>query len=134
MQSSPAQLAAIVDVAAFHDVSDSAVIATDVLGTIVYWNHYAASIYGWGSHETIGRNILDVTPTRSTADEAARIMERLRGGHEWTGKFIVQHRDGTPIVAQVTDIPVREREQVIGIVGVSRRARASGEYQPIGDG
>jgi PAS domain S-box-containing protein len=122
MRMPPEQLAAVVKEASSRDNNDSAVIATDAAGTIVYWNPHATALYGWRSKEAIGRNILDVTPTRFSVDEAAAIMETLRRGENWTGEFIVQRRDGTPILAHVTDIPVRENEEVIGIVGISRRS------------
>ena len=61
-------------------------------------------------------------PTRNSSDEAAHIMEQLRRGQTWTGTFIVQRRDGTPILVHVTDAPIRdEGGEVIGIVGLSRR-------------
>jgi len=116
------RLATIVAAAEARNVQDAAVIATDSSGTIVYWNASAESLYGWRADEAIGRNVVDVTPTRSSSDEADRIMEELRRGREWHGRFIVRHRDGTPLVAQVTDVPVREAGSVIGIIGISRLA------------
>jgi hypothetical protein len=58
----------------------------------------------------------------NSADSAAQIMEELRLGEEWTGEFILKRRDGTPIMAHVTNYVVREKEAVIGIVGISRPA------------
>ena len=118
------ELATIVAAADARNVSDAAVIATDSSGTIVYWNDCAEGLYGWRADEAIGRNVVDVTPTRSSSDEAHRIMEELRQGHEWRGRFIVRRRDGTPLLADVTDVPVRESGAVIGIIGISRRADA----------
>jgi hypothetical protein len=46
----------------------------------------------------------------------------LRVGQEWTGEFIVKRRDGTPMMAHVSNYVVREKEAVIGIVGISRPA------------
>ena len=114
--------ATIVAAADAQNRGDAAVIATDSTGIIVYWNAHAESLYGWRSDEAIGRNVVDVTPTRSSSDEADRIMEELRQGREWHGRFIVRRRDGTPLVADVTDVPVRQSGTVIGIIGISRRA------------
>lgn len=120
-QSSPHQLAVILAEAQARDGTDAAVIATDAYGNIVYWNDRAVALYGWRPDEAIGRNT-DMLPTRSSSDEAAHIMERLRRGQTWTGNFIVQRRDGTPIVVHVTNVPIRdEGGEVIGIVGLSRR-------------
>src|SRR4051812_7843661 len=98
MQPAPTLHAAILAEAQARDRNDSAVIATDDHGSIVYWNEHASSLYGWPADEAMGKNILDVTPTRNTADEAARIMEELHAGRTWSGRFIAQRRDGSPIV------------------------------------
>ena len=119
-QFSNEQTSAIVDAARSRDTSGAAVIATDAAGTIVYWNEGAAFLYGWEAEEALGRNVLDVTPTRNSTNEAAQIMEELRLGQEWTGEFIVKRRDGTPLIAHVSNFLVREKEVVIGVVGISR--------------
>jgi PAS domain S-box-containing protein len=106
------------------DKGSNAVIATDAAGAILYWNGAAERLYGWRSDEVIGRLVVDVTPTRMSSDEALHIMERLRDGEEWHGSFIVQRRDGSPVLADVRDVPViADQNTVIGIVGVSRQLR-----------
>ena len=104
------------------DVGD-AVIASDAQGTIVYWNEKAASLYGWRADEAIGRDVVELMPTRGTSDEAMHIMEQLRAGRTWKGEFIVQHRDGQPVHVHVTDIPVWHEHSVIGVIGVSKPRR-----------
>jgi PAS domain S-box-containing protein len=106
------------------DTGSSAVIGTDVGGGIVYWNDAAEHLYGWRSDEVIGRNVVDVMPTQTSSQEAMQIMEKLRSGEEWHGSFIVRRRDGSPVLADVRDVPVMGRSDVvIGIVGMSRRLR-----------
>lgn len=121
----PFRIAAIRSDAMSRDTGQAAVIGTDVNGTVVYWNVRAESLYGWRADEAMGRNILDLTPTRQSSDEAARIMERISRGEEWTGEFIVRRRDGTPVIAHVTDVPVIHEGEVVGIVGVSSPLRGS---------
>jgi len=118
---------AVVEAARAHDTGTAAVIGTDIAGTILYWNDGAADLYGWEAQDAIGQNILDITPTRNSTDAATQIMEDLRDGHEWTGEFIVRRRDGTPIIAHVTNHVVREKEVVIGVVGISQRAAPAGD-------
>ena len=115
--------ARVIAAAHAHDGGDHAVIATDPAGTIVYWSNTAESVYGWPASETLGRNIVDITPTNNTVDEAMHIMEQLRRGESWSGDFILRHRDGRPIYGHVTDVPVLHENVVIGIVGLSRQAR-----------
>jgi len=120
----PDNTARVVAAARSHDDGgDHAVIATDDAGNIVYWSATAESVYGWPASETLGRNIVDITPTNSTVDEAMRIMEQLRQGESWSGDFILRHRDGRPIYGHVTDVPVLHENVVIGIVGLSRQTR-----------
>jgi PAS domain S-box-containing protein len=121
-QLSSEQTTAVVEAARARDHKGVAVIATDAAGIILYWNDGAALLYGWEPEEALGRNVLDVTPTRNSTDSATQIMEELRVGQEWTGEFIVKRRDGTPMMAHVSNYVVREKEAVIGIVGISRPA------------
>jgi PAS domain S-box-containing protein len=120
---SPDAIARIVDLARTYDDGDQAVIATDAAGRIIYWSDSAERVYGWPASTTLGRNIVDITPTNNTVDEAMQIMEQLRRGETWTGDFILQHRDGRPIYGHVTDVPVLHENVVIGIVGLSKSAR-----------
>jgi PAS domain S-box-containing protein len=101
------------------DVGDSAVIATDVSGTILYWNERASNLYGWTLAEVRGQNILDVTPSLQSRNEAERVMRELLGGRPWSGDFICKKKGGTPLRAHVTDLPVSREGQIVGILGLS---------------
>jgi len=118
--SSTATHETVVQAARARDDGNHAVIGTDAAGRILYWNERAADLYGWNVDEVLGRNVLDVTPTRRSGDAAAEIMEEMRSGSEWTGEFIVRHRDGSPMLAQVKNTVVRQGEAVVGFVGISR--------------
>jgi PAS domain S-box-containing protein len=120
-ETTPAHLAAILAQASARATGDAAVIATNIAGTVVFWNERAESLFGWRTDEALGRDILDVTPTRNSVDEAAHIMECLKRGESWTGPFLVQRSDGTPIVIEITNHPVMLENRVIGMIGVSRR-------------
>lgn len=102
------------------DVIGQAVIATDLRGGIIYWNHFAENLYGWSSEEAFGRDVLEIVAAPSAAGEAAKIMAELGQGRTWTGEFLVRRRDGTTFTAMVTDSPVYDQEgRIIGIIGVS---------------
>jgi PAS domain S-box-containing protein len=102
---------------------DMAVIATDVHGRILYWNHAAEELYGWTSAEVMGRNVVDVTPALISQPEAAQIMKVLRSAESWTGTFEVRDKEGRTFAVQVTDSPILdEYGKLIGIIGVSTRA------------
>jgi PAS domain S-box-containing protein len=102
------------------DTVEQAVIATDLNGTITYWNRYAVKLYGWTAAEAVGRNIMEVTPALTTYNQAAEIMSSLSAGKAWSGEFVVRRRDGTTFPALVTDTPIHDEEgTLIGTVGVS---------------
>ncbi len=102
------------------DAVEQSVIATDLKGTIIYWNSFAETLYGWPSTEALGANILDLTPAPDLREQAGEIFACLQQGQSWSGEFLVQRRDGSLFPAMVTDSPiVNNKGELIGIVGVS---------------
>ena len=117
----------VVNAARARDDGQAAVIATDAAGRILYWNEPAARLYGWTADEVLGRNVLDVTPTRRSGDAAAEIMEDMRTGTEWSGEFIVRDRHGSPMLVHVRNSVIRVADVVAGFVGISRRSTGTGK-------
>ncbi|MDQ2976850.1 MAG: PAS domain S-box protein [Acidobacteriota bacterium] len=118
------------------DAVEQAVIATDLTGTIIYWNSFAEKLYGWPAAEALGSNILEITPTKLLRNQAQEILLSLQKGQGWSGEFIVQRRDGSEFPAMVTDSPIfSEQGELIGIVGVSvdntERRRAEEEREQL---
>jgi PAS domain S-box-containing protein len=102
------------------DAVGQAVIATDLDGTITYWNDAAEKMYGWPAAAVLGRDIIEVLPARTSRQQAVEIMARLSAGESWSGEFPVQRRDGTVFPALVTDVPLQdEAGNLVGVVGVS---------------
>jgi len=97
-----------------------AIIATALDGSVTYWNKAAEKIYGWSAGEAMGNNIIDLTPSVQSREEANEIMNELKRGNSWSGEFLVQRKDGTNFPAFVTDSPVYDQEgKLVGIIGVS---------------
>lgn len=97
-----------------------AAIATDMDGTINYWNKAAEVIYGWTREEAMNKNIVDLIPSPQTKEQGILIMEQLGQGHSWSGEFIVQRKDGTPFPVFVTDSPIYDQnDKLTGIIGIS---------------
>ena len=106
--------------AALLNATGSAVIATDVQGTITYWNKAATMLYGWTAEEVMGQCITTITPSSHTRQEAEAIMERLRSGLPWEGEFMVKDKNGRIFPAHVKYVPVLDdQKQLIGIIGNS---------------
>jgi PAS domain S-box-containing protein len=96
------------------------VVATDVDGTITYWNKAAQSIYGWKRQEAIGRNVLELIPTEHTVEKAAAIMKQLSAGKTCNNEFIARRRNGEVFPTLVYNAPVYDKnKQIIGMLGVS---------------
>lgn len=107
------------------DVVEQAMIVTDLQGKVVYWNKYAEHLYGWSRHEAVGRWIRElITPTQVMA-EAEAVFAKMRKGESWSGEFVLKRRDGSQLIADVTNSPILDdKGQLVGIIGMSRDATA----------
>jgi PAS domain S-box-containing protein len=102
------------------DAVHEAVIATDPSGIVLYWNRFAAGLYGWTAEEAVGRNILELTPAEEVVGDAQAALARLRRGEPWSGEITLRRRDGTTFCGHVSDAPVYdEAERLVAIVGIS---------------
>jgi PAS domain S-box-containing protein len=98
----------------------TAVISTDLQGTVTHWNEYAEKLYGWPREEALGRNIVELIVGDEEAGVAEEIMERLRAGETWEGELVVRRKDGSTFPAHVTDSLIYDAQgHAVGIVGVS---------------
>jgi PAS domain S-box-containing protein len=88
------------------DSLGEALIATDRKGHILYWNQYAARLYGYEANEVIGRCVYDLNVPGMSESQARGIMRQLAPGETWTGEFEVKRRDGETLWAEVKSEPV----------------------------
>jgi PAS domain S-box-containing protein len=102
----------------------AAIIGTDLSGGVTYWNRFAEGLYGWAAAEVIGRNIMEVTVSSETEDEARKHMASVLAGNRWAGEFRVRCKDGNFVSAFGTLSPVLdEGATAVGVVGVSQDLR-----------
>ncbi len=99
---------------------EQAVIATDLEGTVIYWNSFAEGLYGWTAAEAIGSNIIALTPAIDSKEKAREIFSLLKSSQSWSGELLLRKRDGSTFPAMITDSPILdEKGALIGVVGVS---------------
>jgi diguanylate cyclase (GGDEF)-like protein/PAS domain S-box-containing protein len=96
-----------------------AIIATDLQGTVLYWNGAAERLYGWSPQEVEGRALHDFLISEGYWEKADEIMAQLASGRSWSGQFTVRRKDGDPVCVEVTDTPVHDQGSVVGVIGVS---------------
>jgi PAS domain S-box-containing protein len=102
----------------------AAIIGTDLSGGVTYWNRFAEGLCGWAAAEVIGRNIMEVTVSSETEDEARKHMASVLAGNRWAGEFRVRCKDGNFVSAFGTLSPVLdEGATAVGVVGVSQDLR-----------
>jgi len=97
-----------------------AIIATDGVGLITYWNRAAEELYGWPSAEVLGHNVLTVLAMEPFRPRDVGALASLAGGGAASGEYLARHRSGRAIPILATAVPVRDAAgTVVGIIGVS---------------
>ncbi|MBS0165676.1 MAG: PAS domain S-box protein [Nitrospira sp.] len=79
--------------------SSDAILAWKIGGGIVYWNHGAEELYGWRSHEVIGRGsheLLSTNPLSTVTDMEACLARDGR----WSGELSHVTRDGRQVIVE----------------------------------
>ncbi|MGZ5253598.1 MAG: PAS domain-containing protein [Flavitalea sp.] len=96
------------------------VIVTDLTGKIIFWNDFATTLYGWKREEVLGKNIIDITPSDLSLDDAKVILSRLFLGEYWSGEFSVKNKAGKTFKVHVHNSPMLDANNALsGIIGVS---------------
>ena len=111
---------------------EQAVIATDTNGSIIFWNHFAENLFGWPAATAAGSHIEAIIPAIKTLFNSDDLSWHVGSGKSWSGEFSVRRRDGTTILAWVSNSAVRDSDgKLIGIVSIAgditeeKRARAA---------
>jgi PAS domain S-box-containing protein len=98
----------------------NAVIATDLQGTILYWNHYAEKIYQWQASEVLGQNIVSVLAPAEGQRIARQMVSQGFRVDLWQGKLLLHRQDGSEVWVEVKHTLLKNRQQEpIGFIGVS---------------
>ncbi len=89
-----------------------AVIATDMAGTITYWNGEAERLYGWAAGEVLGRSLVEVVAFEAGRGEAGGIGAGFMAGQPESGEFTARHRDGSQLLVAASFTAVVDADGV----------------------
>lgn len=108
---------------------EQAIVAADLTGSIVIWNRFAETFFGWTMEEVQGRNLGEVLATPLLMEAVHAHLEQLQHGEGWSEELLVQQRDGTTFTAHVSFSLIQNKQQtLISMVGISHE---STEYQQL---
>jgi phosphoserine phosphatase RsbU/P len=99
---------------------ESAIIVTDLTGTIQSCNPHAEVFFGRPASELIGRDSADFAAEPVPDELAHEIHEALRAGRTWQGEFTIRRKDGAFVTAHVVDSPLHDDAgQLVGVASMS---------------
>jgi PAS domain S-box-containing protein len=106
--------------ASLLDQVRNAVIATDLEGRIIYWNHFSEELYLWKADEVLGKSIAQtIVPEGLLSLIKGVIEDIMRYGYRET-ELIVQRKDGSLFPASyVFNLLKDQLGRSMGFVGVS---------------
>src|SRR5262245_33444511 len=111
---------------AFDGVRD-AIMVIDLTGTVTRWNRAAHELYRISPDDAIGRNVRDLLEPSLADDEANLIVQSVIAGQRWSGEMLVRCGDGRARLLRVTNMPLFDDGQVVGLMGLARE-RPLGSY------
>lgn len=111
----------LVRLAAIVESSRDAIIGEDLSGRITSWNKGAEMMYGYASHEVIGRKISILAPGDRFDETTSAMAEIKAGRHVKNVETVRKHKNGKLIDVSLTVSPVLDSES--SIIGASTIAR-----------
>ncbi|GAA1244304.1 SpoIIE family protein phosphatase [Oryzihumus leptocrescens] len=104
---------------ALLDALGAAVIGADLTGTIFYCNAVAEALYGYTQDQLRGSSVMDLLVPTGGLAAAQEIMRQVTAGQRWTGEFLVRTASGAEKLVQITDSPLYDAGEVVGVLGVA---------------
>lgn len=100
------------------DSVQQAVVATDLQGKIIYWNHFAEVMFGWSVTEVLGYPLKKIISTL-TEVKINKIIDCIVAKQSWSGELIIERRDRKPLAVMEIDSPIYNQEgDMIGISSI----------------
>jgi len=97
-----------------------AVIATDMNGKIVYWNHAAEQVYGWSKAEMIGHSAMELVPEDHAIMPKGEMEKLLKVEKSFSGEAVFKRRDGERLSVLLNlNLIFNDSGEAVGILNVS---------------
>ncbi len=98
--------------------SEDAIISKKLDGTITSWNPAAEKIFGFDTHEAVGKHISIIIPD-DLLDEEAEILGKIKNGERIEHyETIRQRKDGTFILISISVSPIKDDDG--NVIGASK--------------
>jgi PAS domain S-box-containing protein len=91
------------------DISHDALIAWELGGGILSWNHGAEELYGWKRSDVLGKVTYDLLRSRHPVSVAALEAALARDGR-WDGELLHTTRDGRQLVVESRHVVLQTEE------------------------
>ncbi|KAK8967602.1 hypothetical protein KSP40_PGU018469 [Platanthera guangdongensis] len=96
----------------------------DLDGRVIYWNLSAEQLYGYTASEVLGKDAIELLVDSQDYNIANNMIERIKMGESWTGKFPVKNKKGERFLAIATNTPFYDDDgSLVGIICVSSDSR-----------
>ena len=96
--------------AAAIEQSESGVLIADSSGKIFYVNPAFENNSGFGRHEVIGRDILEIVINEKDKKNRDEVWDTLRNGNSWKGKLISRKKNGNYYDESATVSPIFDND------------------------
>jgi PAS domain S-box-containing protein len=90
--------------------SPDALIALSPDGKVLFWNHGAATLFGYTRKEVVGRNLEDLVIPPDRRDESRRAIEDALAGKTVVFETVRRRKDGSRVDVDVSKRAVRDAE------------------------
>src|SRR5512139_2583295 len=113
---------------------NDAVIGADTDFRITYWGEGAERMYGFTAAEALGQKSPELLRPTYAPGERSGIIEELAARGRATGTIRTKHKDGTPVIAEVSSTQLHDDQgnrtgYVVIYRDVTERVRARRELQ-----
>jgi len=115
-----------------------AIVALDSDHCVVEWNTGAERLFGYASHEAVGRNLDHLINRAGTMEEAVAFTQQVMSGRDLLPVEVIRYRkDGSPVDVIAAGSPILSEDRLIGAVAIytdiSARKRAERLLQALNE-